>query len=75
MRVGFIGLGDMGRPLAAHLLAAGHSLAVWARRPAVLDELAAQGAHRCATAVEVAAGAEVLFTMLTADADVRDVDR
>jgi 2-hydroxy-3-oxopropionate reductase len=73
MRVGFIGLGEMGRPLAAHLLAAGHPLAVWARRPEVLDELVAQGARRCASAVEVAAGAEVLFTMLTADADVREI--
>ncbi|MBN9698484.1 MAG: NAD(P)-binding domain-containing protein, partial [Zoogloea sp.] len=33
MKVGFVGLGVMGRPMAGHLLAAGHELAVWARRP------------------------------------------
>ena len=32
MRVGFVGLGAMGAPMARHLLAAGHELAVWARR-------------------------------------------
>ena len=33
MRVGCVGLGVMGLPMAGHLLAAGHELAVWARRP------------------------------------------
>ena len=34
MKVGFIGLGAMGRPMALHLQRAGHELFVWARRPA-----------------------------------------
>ena len=41
MRVGFVGLGVMGLPMAGHLLAAGHDVAVWARRP----ESVAEHAH------------------------------
>ena len=33
MKIGFVGLGVMGLPMARHLMAAGHALAVWARRP------------------------------------------
>ncbi|HEY9193787.1 MAG TPA: NAD(P)-binding domain-containing protein, partial [Methyloversatilis sp.] len=37
MKVGFIGLGLMGRPMAQHLANGGHSLHLWARRPEALD--------------------------------------
>ena len=44
MKLGFIGLGDMGQAMARHLLRAGHDLAVWARREASAESLIADGA-------------------------------
>ncbi|MBK7953511.1 MAG: NAD(P)-dependent oxidoreductase [Candidatus Accumulibacter sp.] len=73
MRLGFIGLGAMGRPMALHLLRAGHQLAVWARRPEASQPLCAAGAVSCASAAAVARRAEVVFTNLTAGADVEQV--
>lgn len=73
MKVGFIGLGVMGRPMAGHLLAAGHELAVWARRPESAAPLAEQGARVCATPAELGRQCEVVFTMVTASADVERV--
>jgi 2-hydroxy-3-oxopropionate reductase len=70
MRVGFIGLGAMGRPMALHLLRAGHQLAVHARRPAAADFLARQGAAVCASPRELAARSELVFTMVTSSEDV-----
>ncbi|MDY0012028.1 MAG: NAD(P)-dependent oxidoreductase [Rhodocyclaceae bacterium] len=70
MRVGFIGLGAMGRPMAGHLLAAGHDLAVWARKPESAAPLAALGAAVCASPAELAARSEVVVTIVTASADV-----
>lgn len=70
MRVGFIGLGVMGAPMARHLLAAGHDLAVWARRPEAADALVAAGAARCASPAALAARSEVVFTIVTTGADV-----
>jgi len=73
MRLGFIGLGVMGRPMALHLLRAGHELAVWARRPASCQPLLDAGATGVATPADVARRAEVVFTMLTAGVDVQQV--
>jgi 2-hydroxy-3-oxopropionate reductase len=73
MKVGFIGLGVMGRPMALHLLKAGHELAVWARRPESAAPLAAAGAAVCVTPAELARRSEVLFTMITSSADVEAV--
>lgn len=73
MRVGFIGLGVMGRPLALHLLRHGHQLAVWARRPEASAPLLTAGAVPCATAAEVARRSEVVFTVVTGGADVEHV--
>jgi 2-hydroxy-3-oxopropionate reductase len=70
MRVGFIGLGVMGRPMARHLQAAGHELHVWARRPASADGLDAL-VH--ATPAALGAACEVVFTMITSSADVEGV--
>ncbi len=63
--LGFIGLGRMGSPMAANLLAAGHSLAVYARRPEAATPIEALGALRCVSAREVAARSDVVFTMVT----------
>ncbi|MDD2667398.1 NAD(P)-dependent oxidoreductase [Zoogloea sp.] len=70
MRVGFVGLGVMGLPMAGHLLAAGYELAVWARRPETAVPLVTAGAHLCATPAELAACCEVVISVITASADV-----
>ena len=70
MKVGFIGLGVMGEPMARHLRAAGHELAVWARRPGSAAALAAEGVPVCATPAELAARSDAVITIVTASADV-----
>jgi 2-hydroxy-3-oxopropionate reductase len=73
MNVGFIGLGAMGRPMALHLLKAGHTLSVYARRAEAAQPLVEAGATRRATPAEVAAHSEVVFTVVTTGADVEEV--
>ena len=70
MKVGFIGLGVMGASMARHLRAAGHDLALWARRPEAAAELVAEGVPLCATPAELAARSEVVISVVTASADV-----
>ncbi|MCL4725132.1 MAG: NAD-binding protein, partial [Rhodocyclaceae bacterium] len=70
---GFIGLGVMGRPMALHLLEAGHELSVYARRAEAAQPLVDAGAKACASPAGVAAASEVVFTMVTAGADVEQV--
>lgn len=60
----------MGRPMAGHLIAAGHELAVWARRPESAAPLAALGAQVCATPAALAQSCEVVISVVTASADV-----
>ena len=73
MRLGFIGMGAMGRPMALHLLRAGHEVAVWARRPPSAQALIDTGAVWCATPAAVAQSAEVVFTIVTTGSDVERV--
>jgi 2-hydroxy-3-oxopropionate reductase len=63
MKVGFIGLGIMGRPMAGHLVKAGHELYVHDLRPAPQD-LLDQGARDCRSGREVAEQTEVIITMV-----------
>jgi len=56
--------------MAGHLLAAGHALAVWARRPESAAPLAALGAQVCATPAALAQSCEVVISVVTASADV-----
>ena len=70
MNIGFIGLGGMGRPMAGHLLAAGHALTVWARRPASADVLLAQGASWADSPATLARQCAIVCTNVTHDADV-----
>jgi 2-hydroxy-3-oxopropionate reductase len=67
MKIGFIGLGAMGRPMAGHLQRAGHQLFVWARRPESVGNLAVT---RCATPAELGRCCDVVFTVVTSSADV-----
>lgn len=71
--VGWIGTGVMGAPLCGHLLAAGASLYIYSRTRAKAEPLLAQGAHWCTSPAEVAAQAEVIFTMVGVPAEVERV--
>lgn len=70
MRVGLIGLGAMGLPMARHLAAAGHALHVWARRPEALAPLADLAPQVAASPAALAAACEAVISIVTADADV-----
>jgi 2-hydroxy-3-oxopropionate reductase len=72
-RIGFVGLGIMGRPMARHLLDAGFPLTVHSRSPGPVDELAEAGASRAALPAEVAAASDVVVTMLPDTPDVEQV--
>jgi 3-hydroxyisobutyrate dehydrogenase len=63
--VGFIGLGLMGRPMAANLLKAGFRVMLWNRTRARADELAKSGANVAASPREAAAAADVLITIVS----------
>ena len=69
-RIGVIGLGIMGRPMARHLLDAGFPLTVHSRSPGPVDELVGAGASRAASPAEVAAASDVVVTMLPDTPDV-----
>ena len=73
MKVGFIGLGNMGLPMARNLLRAGHSLTVHNRAPGRAGQLAADGASAAGSPSEAARNAEVVVTMLADDQAVRSV--
>lgn len=64
MRIGWLGTGLMGAPMAGNLLAAGFPVTVWNRTPAKAEALAGAGARIAASPADCAAGAEVLFAML-----------
>jgi 2-hydroxy-3-oxopropionate reductase len=73
MNIGFIGLGVMGRPMALHLVKAGFSLNVYARRPAAAAPLVDAGASLRATPADLASRSNVVITMVTATSDVEQV--
>jgi len=73
MRLGFIGLGNMGSEMARHLLAAGHTLNVHARGERSRAHAGRLGLTPLSTPAEVARTSEVVFTMVTAGADVESV--
>jgi 2-hydroxy-3-oxopropionate reductase len=71
-RVGFIGLGIMGKPMALHLLKAGHELFVYSL-PAVPAEVTEAGAKACASSTEVAQKGDIIITMVPDTPDVEKV--
>jgi 3-hydroxyisobutyrate dehydrogenase-like beta-hydroxyacid dehydrogenase len=64
VRVAFAGLGRMGVPMARRLLEAGHELTVWNRSPGKAGDLTAAGAKEAGSPKDLAAGAEVVVTMV-----------
>jgi 3-hydroxyisobutyrate dehydrogenase len=73
MRIGFIGLGHMGAPMVRQLLANHHPVTVFDIAPAAIEALAAHGATAAASPGEVAADADIVFTMLQTGEQVMDV--
>lgn len=74
MKIGFIGLGIMGKPMAMNLVKAGHELVVYNRSAGATAELVATGkAVAAASPAEVAAQVEMVITMLPNSPDVRAV--
>jgi 2-hydroxy-3-oxopropionate reductase len=72
-RIGFIGLGIMGRPMAAHLVKAGYEVTVWNRTQSKATELVKAGAHQGASPTDVAARSDITITMVADTPDVREV--
>ena len=72
MKIGFVGTGIMGRPMAGHLQTAGHDLLLAKHRSPLPPELVESGAKDCATAKEVAGQAEIVILMVP---DTPDVER
>lgn len=73
MKIGFIGLGIMGKPMAKNLLKAGFSLIVSNRSQAAVDELSALGAETASSPRQVAEAADVIITMLPDSPQVEEV--
>ena len=71
--IAFIGLGNMGGPMAANLVKAGHTVTGYDLNPAALDALAKAGGKVAKSAADAVAGASVVITMLPAGEHVRDV--
>lgn len=72
-KIAFIGLGNMGGPMAANLIKKGHQVAGFDVSEAALNQLVANGGQVAATAIEVARGAEVVVSMLPSGKHVADL--
>ena len=71
--IGFIGLGNMGAPMAANLVKAGHRVSALDIVPAAVAAVAQQGARAAASAAEAVAAGDIVITMLPAGPQVREV--
>lgn len=73
MRIGWIGLGNMGVPMASNLLQAGYELYVWNRTPEKTAALCEKGAKRADSLEQLVETCDVLFTMVSDDAAVKEI--
>jgi len=73
MKIAFIGLGIMGKPMAKNLLKAGHELRVYDRVQATLDEMKEAGATVCGSSSETVEGVDLVITMLPNSPHVKSV--
>src|SRR5258705_11148467 len=71
-KIAFIGLGNMGGPMAANLVKGQHQVMAFDLSAAALDAAVAKGAKKVASAAEAVKGAEVVVTMLPAGKQVRE---
>lgn len=72
-RIGFIGLGHMGLPMASHLIQAGHVVTVFDLQKNPIDQLVALGAKAASTAQDVAISADMVITMLQTGQQVKQI--
>ena len=72
-KIGFIGLGIMGKPMCLNLLKAGFKVTVWNRTPAKTAEVEQAGAQTAESPAAVAERSDVVITMVTDSADVQEV--
>jgi 2-hydroxy-3-oxopropionate reductase len=73
LRVGYIGLGLMGKSIARNILRAGFPLVVHNRSQTVVDELVSEGANRATSPAQIAENSDVVFTNLPDSPDVEEV--
>ena len=73
MKISFIGLGIMGKPMAKNLLKAGHELFVYDRNPQTMEEMKEAGATVCASSRETVRDVDVVITMLPNSPHVKSV--
>lgn len=72
-KIGFIGLGVMGKSMAGHLMDAGHELYVYSRTKAKCGDIIEKGAHWCDTPKGVAENTDIVFTIVGFPKDVEEV--
>jgi len=73
LTIGFVGLGNMGGPMAVNLIKAGHQLKVFDIVPALVEKLEAEGATPCATAIDATMQVDVFISMLPASVHVENL--
>ena len=73
MKIAFIGLGIMGKPMAKNLIKAGHELFVFDRNPAANEEMKAAGANICASSADTVKNVDLVITMLPNSPQVKSV--
>ncbi len=73
MKISFIGLGIMGKPMAKNLMKNGHELYVYDRNPAAVEEMRAAGAHICGSSAETVKDVDLVITMLPNSPHVKSV--
>jgi 2-hydroxy-3-oxopropionate reductase len=72
-KLGFVGLGIMGKPMAGHLIKAGHEVSVYDLNSAPVQELSSKGASACKSNKEVAQKSEIIFIIVQDTPDVEAV--
>jgi 3-hydroxyisobutyrate dehydrogenase-like beta-hydroxyacid dehydrogenase len=73
VRVGFIGLGSQGGPMAERIVAAGYPLTIWARRPEALDPFVAAGANAAESVADLGAACDLVAVCVVDDAGVASI--
>ena len=73
MRVGFIGLGSQGGPMARRIVEGGHETTLWARRPATLAPFADTAAKIAESLAELAAASDLVCLCVVGDADIEEL--
>jgi 3-hydroxyisobutyrate dehydrogenase len=73
MRIGFIGLGSQGGPMARRIIESGYPTTLWARRPASLEPFAETAAKAAGSPAELAADSDLVCLCVVGDADVEEV--